>query len=457
MKFRHRASSQDGKRTAVKGAATNPFSPRPGRRPPELAGRDRECVLFTGQLQELLAGRDPSEGNVILYGPRGNGKTVLLGEVRRLATARGLRVLGLKSAASASRLGEVAAEQTYDAGETRSWSVGVELVDHVALRGSHTRHRGAGAGPETVEGRLLTLLQGGTRGLVVTLDEAHVVPPAFAQEMLAATERLQEDGYPLLLFMAGTPELRDFLGRVHATFWNRNITLPLGRLPTEADVTCALGVPLEKTGIGVTSGAMGLLAGEAQRYPYFVQVLGSECWKATAGVEGGSVQVTETLLAECVLPTFQQRKNAYYGQRARELADLGLRQVAAAVGRAVQQAPGHCLAGEATDGAVRQALEDAWGLRGESFLVNWEAFVDGLERRHALTRPWLQQLRSKYDRLATSPNDETAWNSMHAGTVPAVRRVFEDLGYLWAPGAEDGPLELGIPSLADYLARDGTT
>ena len=54
-----------------------PFRPGPGRLPPHLAGREREQRLFRSRLALLERG-EPPPSEIILYGPRGNGKTALL-------------------------------------------------------------------------------------------------------------------------------------------------------------------------------------------------------------------------------------------------------------------------------------------------------------------------------------------------------------------------------------------
>jgi hypothetical protein len=54
----------------------NPYAPGAGTQPPELAGRDRERHVFGVLLGRLSAGR--SEQNLVLWGLRGVGKTVLL-------------------------------------------------------------------------------------------------------------------------------------------------------------------------------------------------------------------------------------------------------------------------------------------------------------------------------------------------------------------------------------------
>ena len=55
----------------------NPFVPGDGQPPPHLAGREAEQALLRKYLGRLQ-GRVPIPSNVILLGPRGNGKTVLL-------------------------------------------------------------------------------------------------------------------------------------------------------------------------------------------------------------------------------------------------------------------------------------------------------------------------------------------------------------------------------------------
>ena len=61
-----------------------PFRPGTGGIPPYLAGREREQALFRDLLADL-ADRVPPAVEVVLHGPRGNGKTVLLRWLEREA------------------------------------------------------------------------------------------------------------------------------------------------------------------------------------------------------------------------------------------------------------------------------------------------------------------------------------------------------------------------------------
>ena len=61
-----------------------PFRPGPGGLPPYLAGRTSEQALFRAFLGDLQDGLAPSR-EIVLHGPRGNGKTALLVWLQREA------------------------------------------------------------------------------------------------------------------------------------------------------------------------------------------------------------------------------------------------------------------------------------------------------------------------------------------------------------------------------------
>lgn len=73
----------------------NPYRPRAGLQPPELAGRDEALNVFDVLLQRAEA-RRPGQG-VVLYGLRGSRKTVLLNEFTKRARGRGWIVADLEA------------------------------------------------------------------------------------------------------------------------------------------------------------------------------------------------------------------------------------------------------------------------------------------------------------------------------------------------------------------------
>lgn len=67
--------------------------------PPCLAGRESEQLLIRRDL-DRLARKRPLDTNLILYGPRGNGKTALLAWAVGQAKARGIRSIRLAASQS---------------------------------------------------------------------------------------------------------------------------------------------------------------------------------------------------------------------------------------------------------------------------------------------------------------------------------------------------------------------
>ena len=67
---------------------SNPFRPGAGKLPPYLAGRERETAVLTEVLQQLQEGPDGTE--IVLSGPRGMGKTVLLMWLQAQCQAQGI-------------------------------------------------------------------------------------------------------------------------------------------------------------------------------------------------------------------------------------------------------------------------------------------------------------------------------------------------------------------------------
>jgi len=60
-----------------RGDVANPFAPGPGTQPPCLAGREAPQTWLREELQSM-AERGVARKPIIVYAPRGHGKTVLL-------------------------------------------------------------------------------------------------------------------------------------------------------------------------------------------------------------------------------------------------------------------------------------------------------------------------------------------------------------------------------------------
>ncbi len=327
-----------------------PFRPGTGGIPPYLAGREREQQLLRGVLADLAVGV-PTGSEIILYGPRGNGKTVLLAWLEReVANHVGVEVArhtpsDLKSP---EQLAEALLPDAWWERRTPS-----ELAAF-GMTWRPGRERPPGAA-EVLE------MRAGRAPLVLLLDEAHTLDPDTGRALLNASQRVGRD-LPFLLVLAGTPNLRSHLNRMGVSFWNRAELVRIERLADEAAAD-ALRRPFEDAGISVAPDALEAMVSESQCYPFFVQLLGSAVWRQTDAERRVTLDVLDR-----ARPDFEEKKGEYYLHRFDELDRLDLLGAGRAVAETfrtrrvigdpvLKQAIGAGLAEDASRDAVRQAAE----------------------------------------------------------------------------------------------------
>lgn len=295
-----------------------PFRPSPGRPPPHLGGRERETALFAEFVAYLEAG-DPPPAEVVLYGPRGNGKTVLLHWLEgEIATRKGVECLTLAPSGTpdAERLSELLLPDSW-------WS---RLTPaEVALAGFSWRP-GKDTRPPPLE--QILALRARNKPLALLVDEAHTLDLSVGRALLNASQYVGTR-HPFLLVLAGTPNLQGHLNRMGASFWNRAEQIRVGRLG-EAAAAEALRRPFEDGGISCCGEALAAMVRESQGYPYFVQLLGRAVWReAVRRPEGRRTVTTEALAA--AHPEFERTKREYYVHRVEELRKRRLFRVGLAV------------------------------------------------------------------------------------------------------------------------------
>ena len=356
----------------------NPFQPGTGRLPPYLAGREVEQTLFRRFFRTLRRGV-PVPSEVILYGPRGNGKTALLHWVERTAREQdGLDTHWLTGSdipepadlvrrlEIRSLLDSLVPESVSVAGVGASWREREErplLAEALEARAKDTP-------------------------LVVLVDEAHTLEPKVGQWLLNAAQ-VAGSRAPFLLVLAGTPDLRARLSGMGASFWNRSKKVAVGRL-ADAGAADAIRQPLATDGIEIEEEALARVVRESHGYPYFVQLWGQAVWEQTRGSAENDDRVTASVV-EAATATFEAEKDDYYVDRYRELERMALlpvaREVAAAFrGRtrlsnedfreAVSRAGGDDAAPGPGDSAdALEHLGFVWGTKG---VPAWEPGIPSL-------------------------------------------------------------------------------
>ena len=375
------------------------FRPGSGVEPPLLAGRAAPLQEFKLLLSNLQARRNPPR-DVVLYGPRGNGKTALLNVFRNICRRAGIDVVSLTPERLANNA-ELASRLLYnDTAEIGNLLQGLRpdtLSVKAPLLGEANWRQLSPDEQDRYQTRHLESLLAArcqNNPLVVAVDEAHMLDIEVGRALLNLSQNLRgEHTAPFLLVLAGTPNLEMHLSRIGATFWDRAKVMGIGILSPEATRE-ALVKPLADYEITFEEESLARVTDESQQYPYFVQEWGQALCQAI--FEAGKLQI-DTAILNTAKPIFQKAQAVYYGRRYREIEAQGLLPAAAAVARAFRS----------------EELLDA----------------DTMTERMSASLP-----------EAIQPTTNQTINQL------------ADLGYIWRQ--PDSVLwERGIPSLMDYVAN----
>ena len=373
-----------------------PFVPGPGATPPILAGRAKAQERI-GDLCARLCADVGAHRPVIVIGPRGNGKTVILNWLQEHCQSLSIESLRLTPnqiptvEALAERLGDKPLPGVKKAGLTAG------VPELLTASGNLEFHPGRTHAPPDLI-RILVRRMGG-QPLALLIDEAHTLEPGVVRHLLNAAQDASKEE-PFLLVLAGTPDLGDKLRGVDATFWSRSMKIGVGLLHDE-DVLLAISEPLRwfKTTLREQR-LWAQVISDSQGYPFFVQQWGEELWlqaRNRANESGMQLGTSAIELSdgdvENAAKNVAEVKREYYGDRYTEL-----------------------LADDLLDPARAIA----------------NAFSDGLT-------PSPQEVLQAI--VAESVGAERAYGALTS---------LAHSGFVWKPPGEDawGP---GIPSLMDYV------
>ena len=370
-------------RTPPPAAADLLFAAGAGVMPPHLAGREQERELLSRYLSALWRGQAPPS-DVILIGPRGSGKTVLLRWFAGACRDAGVEVVDI-AAPSDLKTGQELREALLPSRWFRRLRAASWLGAKVELAPPH-------AHKEVFMNRLAARCRRKPR--VVLVDEAHTLNREVGQYLLDLSQYVRQA--PFLLVLAGTPGLPAHLRSLDASFWDRSRQLGIGRLD-HAAAKEALARPLAERGRSIEADPLDAVANHSQRYAYFLQIWGEELWEACRNAE---TPLTITSVAE-VREQVERRMADYYSQRYRELENLRLLPAARAVAPVFQDG----LDATATD----QDLDDA-------LATTYETETERLAAREQL---------NELGYIWCPPGEgAVAW---HAG-IPALMRYVLDAG-----------------------------
>ena len=326
--------------------ATWVFKAGDGAMPPALTGRTAEQAVLRRCLAGVSNGEAPPH-NVVLLGPRGNGKTVLLRWFQDACAQSepAVDVLSLTPSAlpdSAALLHALAPHR----------GIAKLLPSKIGIASIGSAEWARRNGPRNLAAALTSRCR--RRPLIVLLDEAHTLHVDAGTALLNASQQVRGAQAPFLLVLAGTPGLPAHLNAMDASFWSRlgQGKLGIGRLSEEA-ARQALTEPLEARGVHIDADVLASVIAQSQCYPYFVQLWGDALWQHHLAAGGNSVEAEH---ARAVAPVVAAQVADYYQHRFAELRSANLVPAAVAVAKLFELG-----ATAASDREVDAALADAAG------------------------------------------------------------------------------------------------
>ena len=221
---------------------------------------------------------EPDNHLAYLYGPRGNGKTVLLRWLDDQAKQEdeGLPIAYLRLLPEHLESPERLCQRVVSGLRETP-----EVLDHVSvdletgIPGIFKVKVGGTNRDDPILG-LSDWLERDRYPVLFAVDEAQEAAPAMLGRFLNAVQ-LAGQHRPVAAVLAGTPGLWDTLAASKASFWNRGRNLAVGLLP-DPEAQAVLARPFLDANLEVDDDAVVSLARTADDYPYFLQLYGAAAW-----------------------------------------------------------------------------------------------------------------------------------------------------------------------------------
>lgn len=276
----------------------NPFAPGAGTRPPELAGRDDVLERAAIALDRIAQGR-PAR-SFILYGLRGTGKTVLLGQIRQDAEARGLQAVRMEAPEGRSLPALLAAPlraMLLKLDRMESAKLGAKralraLASFAKLKVSyHDIEVTIDAEPEKgvadsgdLELDLTELLSAvgeaareRNTAVILAIDEFQYVKESEMAALISALHAVAQAQLPVAMVAAGLPQLLGQMGRAKSYAERLFEYVEVGALDWGA-ARNAVVLPIEREEEEIEKAAVDAIVEQTQGYPYFLQEWGKHAW-----------------------------------------------------------------------------------------------------------------------------------------------------------------------------------
>lgn len=312
---------------------SNPYTPGYDRVPPVFAGRERETDILDRMAESLESGAY-GDRDLIVYGPRGNGKTALLSFThKRLKERSKVRsiIVDPSDVPTPVEVYEILLETPRPTertitteGDARAEFLGTGAI---ARRSTSQVFESTIA---DLKKRCIDLMT--KKPTILLVDEGHEITGDSLRAILSLSRASNREETNFRFVLSGTPDLPSHLRRIGPMYLNRARRLRLERLDIES-ATTALFQPMENAGYDVElDGAeRERLIERTQCYPHFIQSIGHAIWDVAEAQGNRRVDMGSLVDAK---PLWEEEINTMYEDRFQELDSKDLVPYATAVAAA---------------------------------------------------------------------------------------------------------------------------
>lgn len=315
-------------------AEDNPFTPSFGIVPYTLAGREKEIGIIEKRIARLAPGAERGAQAVMMYGPRGVGKTVMLTSMADKHAATGeLQVIEASANTELAEAYMVAPQMfgispsLYRRAKDGATSKRLETGIPGSIKTAYDLKEPPP--PHTVKPLLVEACRKTPKMLLV--DEAHNLKPEVAKLLLDYAQSAASRA-PFFLILAGTPGLKQTLNKADASFVHRSYSLAVGNLEPEA-AWAALKEPCIGTGMSITEDVLEDVVSRSDHYPYFIQMWGEHLWDNA--FEASSNKIDKNDVDDVEEEVEDQKEKFYSGVYEDIAGDLALRLGSQIIARAL--------------------------------------------------------------------------------------------------------------------------
>lgn len=255
----------------------------------------------------------PPHPILVLLGPRGVGKTILLEHAMEEAGKRDIHAAEIScellSGPQSNLVKEVFPRRTLK-----------KVLDHIDGIQVKLPRALVSIDPKEAEKNFSAALPAflSEKPLLLVLDEAHHCDTDPLNMLFGIVQSCMRRRMPLALILAGTPGLGPHMRKCKATYVERAKFMRINTLSQE-EAKEALEKPAKESGRPMKPDALKLLLEWSDSYPFFIQMAGTYAWDISEERNGKSITAAD---AKAGLDEADGDREYFYSERHTELMDL---------------------------------------------------------------------------------------------------------------------------------------